>query len=491
MTVGTIFRPKTTHPLPRGAEITERDGKRTARWRNAHGVIRTAEVRETGRGTCIVRESMKYLARFRDGENVVRTVSTGCSDRAAANAKLVEFVRRAEMVRAGVLSPAEDACSDHRRTLVGRHVEDFLASLRARGNGERHVRNIKRLLNVVLSECQIRALRDIKRETIERWLTSGSNVTRAARTRNMYLGALRSLMKWCIETERLLVDPTIHIRRADESVDRRRVPRALSEDELVRLLDAARRRPLAEALKFNRGWRKGQNGARLRPETYAKLEQLGHARSLIYKTLVLTGLRLGELAAIRVCDVEGDHIVLDARHEKNRRGSMIPLRPDLAQDLRAWIGERREGLLFDVSPNLVKVFDRDLKFAGIAKRDERNRTACVHSLRHSFATLMSCNGVAPRVAQAAMRHSTMDLTMRVYTDPKLLDVASALDALPELCLAAGPAPAAGSDDGPALAASPAARGPAASPRRQRTAALRLDAKSLRRSAGRIAASQPK
>ena len=31
-----------------------------------------------------------------------------------------------------------------------------------------------------------------------------------------------------------------------------------------------------------------------------------------------------------------------------------------------------------------------------------------------------------------MRHSSLDLTMNVYTDPTLLDVAGALKALPEL-----------------------------------------------------------
>jgi hypothetical protein len=55
-------------------------------------------------------------------------------------------------------------------------------------------------------------------------------------------------------------------------------------------------------------------------------------------------------------------------------------------------------------------------------------------LRHTFATHLSKSGVAPRVAQAAMRHSTLDLTMNVYTDPKLLDVGGALDALPSLPL---------------------------------------------------------
>ena len=46
-------------------------------------------------------------------------------------------------------------------------------------------------------------------------------------------------------------------------------------------------------------------------------------------------------------------------------------------------------------------------------------------------------GVAPRTAQAAMRHSSIDLTMNVYTDPALLDVHGALDALPSLPLDGG------------------------------------------------------
>jgi integrase len=49
----------------------------------------------------------------------------------------------------------------------------------------------------------------------------------------------------------------------------------------------------------------------------------------------------------------------------------------------------------------------------------------VHALRHTFGTHLSKNGVPPRTAQAAMRHSSLDLTMNVYTDPSLLDVPGA------------------------------------------------------------------
>jgi hypothetical protein len=92
--------------------------------------------------------------------------------------------------------------------------------------------------------------------------------------------------------------------------------------------------------------------------------------------------------------------------------------------------------LFTVPAALVKILNRDIEAAGIPKRDERVRTVDVHALRHSFGTLLSKGGVSPRTAQAAMRHSKIELTMGVYTDPKLLDVAGAMDCLPSLSLAA-------------------------------------------------------
>ena len=94
--------------------------------------------------------------------------------------------------------------------------------------------------------------------------------------------------------------------------------------------------------------------------------------------------------------------------------------------------------IFTVPAGLVRILDRDLQLAGIPKRDERGRTVDVHAMRHTFGTLLSKGGVTPRTAQAAMRHSDVNLTMNTYTDPKLLDVAGAMEALPALPLGAGP-----------------------------------------------------
>lgn len=80
------------------------------------------------------------------------------------------------------------------------------------------------------------------------------------------------------------------------------------------------------------------------PDLITQLERTGHERALIYKTLVLTGLRKGELASLTVGQVDFGgpvaYAILNAADEKNRRGSNIPLRADLAAELALWLGER-------------------------------------------------------------------------------------------------------------------------------------------------------
>src|SRR5215472_6994861 len=118
----------------------------------------------------------------------------------------------------------------------------------------------------------------------------------------------------------------------------------MTEPELVKLLAIARERPLLEALTVRKGPRKGERCADVRPEVRARLELLGRERALIYKTLVLTGLRKNELASLTVAQLNLDETVpylsLDAADEKNREGNDLPLRDDLAADLREWLADK-------------------------------------------------------------------------------------------------------------------------------------------------------
>jgi hypothetical protein len=81
----------------------------------------------------------------------------------------------------------------------------------------------------------------------------------------------------------------------------------------------------------------------------------------------------------------------------------------------------------EVPKALIRRFDADCHRAGIPKRDTEGRTVDVHSLRTTFGTYLALSGVTPRVAMELMRHSQIGLTMRVYTDPRLLPLAAAIE----------------------------------------------------------------
>ncbi len=113
-------------------------------------------------------------------------------------------------------------------------------------------------------------------------------------------------LRWEFPVFQLMVNPLARVPKADEKVGMVRQRRALNEDELVRLLDVARRRPLLDTMTVRRGKHKGKVVAVLRDETRQRLELLGRERALIYKTLVLTGLRKGELASLTVAHLDLD-----------------------------------------------------------------------------------------------------------------------------------------------------------------------------------------
>ena len=422
--MGSVFKKTVTRELPDGAKIVELtetktvrqpDGTKTtervrlAQWRDRKGRKKTAAVTTSKDGVDRIRvESRTHFARFRDGSNKLVEVPTGCRDETAARHVLADLERKAERVRAGLLTPVEARTADHLSTSISEHVDAYIGTLEASGASAKYVRESRRILETVLSGCEFRVLADLDREAVERWLNHRRSTNASARTRNTDRATLNAFANWCADPSigRLVSNPFKGVPKADEKADPRRRRRSMTEDELKRLLNVARRRPLLNAMTIHRGKRKGQAVAKLRPEIRAQLEALGRERALIYKTLVLTGLRKNELATLTVAQLQLDgpiaHLELDAEDEKNREGNSVVIRPDLAGDLRTWLSEKLVALqakahgraepipirlpgdsrLFAVPAGLVRIFDRDLKVAGIAKRDERGRTLDIHALRH-------------------------------------------------------------------------------------------------------------
>ena len=405
-------------------------------------------------------ESTTWYARNRDHTGEVVEVPTGCREEANARQFLAERERSVEKIRAGVLTAAESAITQRLQRPLAEHLDAFDDHLRAKGDSDIYRRYTRRYLDRLSRECEFRTLADLRREALERWLALKAEKGSGAKDRNAPRGALVAFCNWCVVTTRMVSNPFEAVPKANERTDRRRIRRSMTEGELGKLLEVARRRPLEEALMVRKGPRKGERYANVRPDVRERLELLGLERALIYKTSVLTGLRKAELTAVTVGRVvlEDDipRIELNAAEEKNREGSVIPLRGDLAGDLRMWLADRlrrkrKEAVLrgevepetlavastlFEVPTGILRILNRDLKAAGINKKDARGRTLDVHAMRTTLGTLLNKAGVAPRLAQKGMRHSDLKLTMNVYTDPALLDSAAALEALPALPLKA-------------------------------------------------------
>jgi len=480
-----IYRKLYTMPIPPGATVNGRDGKRVARWRLRNGQLRTAEVVPCQNGTIRVRgRSRFYMARFRDGTGEIVEVATECKDKIAARAVLTKLERQSELIRAGVITEAEGDAAGHASLPLSQHLDAYEKHLKAKSGSPRRISMLRRRIERLARECRFSKLNKMSAGPLESWLVSQAEAGMSAATRNGYRESAICFANWCRRTHRLTRNPFADVPRADQNVDRPHQRRALTVAELMRLLKVARWRPLAEygrqvipsvsggkrAPRSRATWtrepltfenideavERAREALKDNPVFNGHLERTGRERALVYKTLVLTGLRKSELASLTVGQLEFDgpvaFAVLNPADEKNRRGANIPLRADLAAELSSWLTERLDESrmearkagkaiparlpastrLFYVPSGLSRILNRDLAAAGIPKRDERNRVVDVHAMRVTFCTHLCAAGVPLRTAQAAMRHSKPELTANIYTDPKLLDVAGAIDALPSL-----------------------------------------------------------
>ncbi|MBP3955021.1 hypothetical protein J8F10_06965 [Gemmata sp. G18] len=328
--MGTLFRRTLHRPVPQSATLTEKNGQLFARWKS-RGKSHTAPVTEAENGTRTVTvETGTYYARFRDHTGNTVDRSTGCRDETNARQKLAAWEKEAEQVRVGVLDATELDTARAAADPIDSHLAAYLQSLVVAEVSAVYRANAERAVNRLCRELALDALRDLRRDKIEPWFVKAITDEMGAATRNYYRQSIVSFANWLAATKRIREHDLAGIPLADRRLDPRRQRRALNADEIGRLLIVAASRPLDDARTARTGKRKGEMSADIRPEVTERLLALGRERVLVYRTLIYTGLRSGELRSLNVSRLDltpgSECVWLEAANEKNRAGSTIPLR---------------------------------------------------------------------------------------------------------------------------------------------------------------------
>jgi len=351
----------------------------------------------------------------------------------------VQFAVRLEKESARRAEGLIDAFDEAMRTPVAVVVGEFIASVKALGRSARYLQQLEARIKAVIAGTGATRLHELEAVKVEKYLARQGEGRDGigGMTRAEYITSIKGLTRWAFQNRKLPHDPLVNLKRPSRKViEPVHLRRAIGPEDAARLLDAAERRPLIELQTVRTGVNKGKPVAKVHPRVEAKAKRIGQERRLAYLIAFFTGLRRGEIRALRWGDIVLDsmpaRIQLRANTTKSKRADSLPLHSQLAEAL---IAARPANV--DPSARVLrtvpdmKAFKADLQLAGIEYESEHG-FADFHSLRVSNSTMLASSGVSPRAQQALMRHTDPRTTSKIYTDEKLLPLAAELSKVPSL-----------------------------------------------------------
>jgi len=314
------------------------------------------------------------------------------------------------------------------------HVDDFIASLKAKERAKKHVKHVKSTLLRIFDECEFNYWSNISANRLEYYLAGLRECEEiSARTFNHKLKTVKQFCTWMVKNGKATESPVGYLECLNEETDKRLIRRALEPDEIRYLL-----KTIEKALP--------QSGME------------GYERSLLYRLACETGLRAEEIRSLCVSSFNlfRKTLTVKAAYSKRKREDVLPLRPDTALELQEHFKSKHSNALaFNVPEKTGKMIKKDLKLARDkwvkeakdSPREHKRRlesdflkiesdrgTVDFHGLRHTTGSLLADAGVHPKVAQEIMRHSDINLTMSTYTHVLRGRESEAVAALPDFSI---------------------------------------------------------
>ncbi|MBC7817039.1 MAG: hypothetical protein IAG10_09145 [Planctomycetaceae bacterium] len=220
----------------------------------AGGIFRPTIVRYTLNGKRVPKgtagakkvrvKSKTFWGRVADANGKVRPVAL-CDDEEAAGEMLTAMKQRAKRIARGDIDPFED----HRLRPLAEHLDDFRSFLESKANTASHVSLTINRVTTAFDGCGFKRLADLNAGRIAGWLADRRKSTNdkdgnisaglGVTSSNHHLVAVKSFGNWLMKDRRWPENPFAHLSRLNAKVDVRHKRRALTPDELSRLVSAA------------------------------------------------------------------------------------------------------------------------------------------------------------------------------------------------------------------------------------------------------------
>ncbi len=202
-----------------------------------------------------------------------------------------------------------DSIDERRSRSVFDALADYLGYLAWKDNSAEYIKTTEQRLRKLLKAAKTKTIADLDSSSVMRTLASWRNGKRSISigTSNHYVGSVKSFSHWLVRESHLKADPLIGLRKMNADVDRRRIRRAFTDDELKRLLLITQ-----ESKKTYRG------------EAW---QFTCRDRVMLYTLAANTGLRAKELASLTIhsFDLESKIMTVEASNTKNRQRAVLPL----------------------------------------------------------------------------------------------------------------------------------------------------------------------
>lgn len=270
--------------------------------------------------------------------------------------------------------------------------------------------NVSRVKSVFGSQFCAQRLDEITHAKIEKWRTDRlTKEGRSKGTANRDIAALSAVLSKAVEWGTLTDNPVHKVKPLKLS---NQTVRFLSDDELARLLAALKARDTVMRTKRDSAnrWRSKR--------TRTTLPTLGtfadHLTPLVLLS-ISTGMRQGEVFALRWEDVDLERKVVTVRGEVAKSGKTrhIPLNTTAMEALETWqeLTERDEGLVFPGKVAGQPLDNVKKAWAGLLA-DAKIENFRWHDLRHHFASSLVMGGVDLNTVRELLGHADLKMTLR-------------------------------------------------------------------------------